>query len=246
MHAATSDVATIIPRMPLEIVAHRGDVEHFPENSLPAIDAAWRRGLRHVEFDVQVSADGVPFLLHDATIDRTTGGTGDARLMAADALERAGLPRLDAAATLMQGFPAARAFVEVKRASLAHHGMTHCMDAIIAALGPVLERCILISFDAEACSYARRVARMPIGWVLDAEPAALRPRLESMKPEFAFCDHARLAPGALPAGPWSWVIYEVVEPVLAIELHGRGASMVESMAPFRLADGLAAQARARA
>jgi glycerophosphoryl diester phosphodiesterase len=66
--------------MPPAIVAHRGDAEHFPENTLPALEAAWRRGIVHVEFDVQLSADGVPFVIHDASLERTTHGTGDVRL----------------------------------------------------------------------------------------------------------------------------------------------------------------------
>ena len=66
---------------PPEIVAHRGDAEHFPENSLPALEAAWRLGLRFAEFDVQLSADGVPYVIHDASLDRTTGSSGDLRLM---------------------------------------------------------------------------------------------------------------------------------------------------------------------
>ena len=69
-----------------QIVAHRGDTEHFPENSLPAFEAAWRRGITHVEFDVQLSADGVPFVIHDASLDRTTRATGDVRLLMSGSL----------------------------------------------------------------------------------------------------------------------------------------------------------------
>ena len=158
------------------IVAHRGDAEHFPENSLPALEAAWRRGLSHVEFDVQLSADGVPYLIHDASLERTTGAAGDLRLMMSGQLDgidageparfgraHAGtaLPRLSAAVELMSGIPAARAFVEVKRASLVHHGHAHTLERILVALAPVLDRCSLISFDADACRFARTTAGVP-------------------------------------------------------------------------------------
>lgn len=254
--AARQD-ATIIPRMLPEIVAHRGDAEHFPENTLPGFESSWRRGLSHVELDVQVSADGVPFVIHDSALERTTRGTGDVRLLMSGQLDgvdageparfgraHAGtaLPRLSAVVELMAGYPGARAFVEVKRASLVHHGRAHCMERVLAALAPARERCAVISFDADAARLARASAGFAIGWVLDGDPVQLRSVLELMRPEFVFCDHRRLPPGRpLPAGSWTWVIYEVTEARQALDLHARGAAMVESMAPFRLAAGLAAR-----
>jgi glycerophosphoryl diester phosphodiesterase len=238
-----------------QIVAHRGDTEHFPENSLPAFEAAWRRGIVHVEFDVQLSADGVPFVIHDASLDRTTQATGDLRLLMSgqldgvDASEPArfgrahagtALPRLAAVVELMAGLPEARAFVEVKRASLVHHGRAHCIERILAVLAPVLERCIVISFDADAARLARTSAGVPIGWVLDGDPLQLRSLIELMRPEFVFCDHRRLPAGrTLPSGSWAWVVYEVTDASHALELAGRGVAMVESMTPLRLAGELA-------
>ncbi len=238
-----------------EIVAHRGDAEHFPENTLPALESAWRQGLRHVEFDVQLSADGVPYLLHDASLDRTTRASGDLRLMTSGQLDgvdageplRFGsrhvgtrLPRLAAVAGIMEELPDARAFVEIKRASLAHHGHAHCIDRILGALAPVLERCIAISFDADACRAARAAGGLPVGWVLDAQPESLRPSLDALLPEYVFCDHRRLHPGtAMPEGAWTWVAYEVADAGLARELYRRGVAMVETMAPLRLRSDLA-------
>jgi len=239
------------------IVAHRGDAEHFPENTLPALEAAWRRGFTHVEFDVQVSADGVPFVIHDTALERTTRSAGDVRLMMSGQLDgidageparfgrtHAGtsLPRLAAVAELMAGLPDARAFVEVKRASLVHHGRAHCIERVLTAIAPVLDRCAVISFDADALRLARTSGRVPIGWVLEGDPAQLRPVLEVMNPEYVFCDHRRLPAGrAPPAGAWTWVSYEVADAGLALDLAGRGVAMVESMAPVRLAAELAAR-----
>ncbi|GAB4147417.1 MAG: glycerophosphodiester phosphodiesterase [Planctomycetota bacterium] len=56
----------------LLVVAHRGDSEHAPENTLPAFEAAAALGADAVEFDVRASADGVLFCLHDSALDRTT------------------------------------------------------------------------------------------------------------------------------------------------------------------------------
>ena len=49
---------------------------HAPENSVPAILAAFEDGAKIVELDIQLTADGVPVLMHDTTVDRTTDGTG--------------------------------------------------------------------------------------------------------------------------------------------------------------------------
>jgi hypothetical protein len=119
----------------------------------------------------------------------------------------------------MAASPGARAFVEVKRASLVHHGRAHCIERILAALAPVRERCTLISFDADACRLARTSGGIEIGWVLDGDPVQLRSVLDVMRPEYVFCDHHRIPVGrSLPAGPWTWVVYEVTDAGQALDL----------------------------
>jgi len=66
------------PRGVLLIAAHRAGHLRAPENSLTAIDEAISEGADIVEIDIKVSADGVPFLMHDQTVTRTTGGEGEA------------------------------------------------------------------------------------------------------------------------------------------------------------------------
>lgn len=61
---------------PLMITAHRGQWREYPENSLGAINEAIEDGAEIVEIDVRLTADGVPVLMHDSTVDRTTNGTG--------------------------------------------------------------------------------------------------------------------------------------------------------------------------
>lgn len=60
------------------VVAHRGGGRHAPENTLAAIRFGQSLGFRAHEFDVKLSRDGVPLLLHDATLERTTDGKGRA------------------------------------------------------------------------------------------------------------------------------------------------------------------------
>jgi len=56
--------------------AHRGDVEHFPENTIPAIASAVKKRAPQIEFDVKRSRDGQLVILHDRTLQRTSNGSG--------------------------------------------------------------------------------------------------------------------------------------------------------------------------
>ncbi len=80
-------------------IAHRGAGKLAPENTLAAFRVGAAHGYRAFECDVKLSADGVPFLLHDATLERTTPAQGPAG-------ERpwAELSRLDAGGWHSRGF----------------------------------------------------------------------------------------------------------------------------------------------
>lgn len=70
------------------VASHRGAHDKHPENSLGAIKEAIRLGVDIVEIDVKVSKDGVPFLMHDRTMDRTTNGKGDPEEFTWEELQR--------------------------------------------------------------------------------------------------------------------------------------------------------------
>ncbi len=57
----------------LKVTSHRGFSHDIPENTIPAIDKAIDEGADYVEVDVRVTKDGVPVLLHDSSLKRTTG-----------------------------------------------------------------------------------------------------------------------------------------------------------------------------
>lgn len=58
------------------VIGHRGAAGHAPENTLASLARAADLGCSWVEFDVMLTADGVPVLFHDASLDRTTDGRG--------------------------------------------------------------------------------------------------------------------------------------------------------------------------
>jgi glycerophosphoryl diester phosphodiesterase len=59
------------------VIAHRGSSGKAPENTIAAFELAVSQGARAVECDVVLSSDGVPVVIHDTTLDRTTTGTGN-------------------------------------------------------------------------------------------------------------------------------------------------------------------------
>ena len=75
------------PGRPLR-VAHRGASARAPENTLAAFREAVRLGANAIELDVHLSADGVPVVIHDDTVDRTTNGRGAVAAIAARDLRR--------------------------------------------------------------------------------------------------------------------------------------------------------------
>ncbi len=68
------------------VIAHRCGGALAPENTLAGLGIAARLGCVAVEFDAMLSADGVPLLIHDETLDRTAGVPGSVAEMPADAL----------------------------------------------------------------------------------------------------------------------------------------------------------------
>lgn len=85
-------IAPVLPDGAIPVtVAHRGYSAIAPENTLAAVVAAVRARAEFIEIDALVSADGVPVLMHDSTVGRTTNGTGAVR-----SLTLAELKELDA------------------------------------------------------------------------------------------------------------------------------------------------------
>ncbi len=66
------------------VCAHRGDVKNAPENTIPAIKSAVKKGVQMIEFDVRMTKDGHLVLMHDETVNRTTNGKGKVSELSSD------------------------------------------------------------------------------------------------------------------------------------------------------------------
>lgn len=79
---------TIDPDTVLRGINHRGFCVEAPENTLPAFRLSKLMGFKYAETDIRFTLDGVPVLIHDPTVDRTSDGNGFVKELAWDDLRR--------------------------------------------------------------------------------------------------------------------------------------------------------------
>ena len=82
MNALSPILKRVLHRRPAPLawpplkIGHRGAAGEAPENTLASFDLGWRQGMDGMEFDVQLSSDDVPMVIHDSRLGRTTSGNG--------------------------------------------------------------------------------------------------------------------------------------------------------------------------
>jgi len=227
------------------LVAHRGYAARYPENSLEGCAAALKLGCRHVEIDIQLTADGVPVLLHDPNLARTAGqdiriaDIDSETITSYDVAERqrlgndmpfTALPTLTAYVRLMQQWPTATTFVEIKEESLAHFGHALVIQRILAVLEPVIDRCIAISYDLEVLCQIRALGGCQTGWVLKRYDTEHHELAKQVCPDYLICNYQKVADKELWPGNWQWMLYEITDAALALALFHRGSTLIETMA----------------
>lgn len=228
------------------VVAHRGLQRLYPENTLASVLGALDAGLSQVEVDVQLSADGVPVLHHDADLRRMNGLALDIRRLPWSRLRALAVPEagrfgryhrrerlasLEQLALALAGRRRFTLFVELKEESLRAFGRERMLAAVADALAPIRRRCALISFDLEVLRLARRDTRFPVGLVLRRLDQLKSPALRALAPEWIFCDAAKLPRrGSLRSlfGGARACVYEVPQVERARALLGRGVFAVET------------------
>ena len=237
-----------------EFVAHRGAAASGPENTLPAIQTALNCGVNWVEIDIQFSADGIPVVIHDEDLLRTAGAPGLVRETHSTELARVSVheqarlgrafhptppPPLSAATALLQPYPRARMFVELRVDGIEFMGRRQAMRAVNEALGEQASQCIILSYDTQILERARSEYGYPIGWVLSDYSEATRQEAEKLCADFLFA-HLQDVPAGetLFNGPWQWAVYEVTSTQDALDWASRGAGLIESFQACELAASL--------
>lgn len=143
-------------RRPLRL-AHRGDWRDSSENSVAAFTAALAvSGCDGLEFDVRAAADGVPVVIHDATLTRVQRQAGRVDQMTAAALGEAGVPMLSDVLAAVGSAPYLDVELKVDVGRPA-------VEILAAARGPAFERTVVSSFSSTAL---QTVGRLAPGWPL--------------------------------------------------------------------------------
>ncbi len=236
------------PRWPYpRIVAHRGGGTCAPENTLAAMRYGASLGFRGVEFDVMLSADHSPFLIHDETLERTTTGHGavsnttDTVLRSLDAGRWKGqawinepIPTLQDTLTLC-GQLALWTNIEIKPARgverktaavVAKHTAQHVAQCLAPVNAQPPLRPVLSSFSEAALLTAREIApQIPRGWLVDHIPADWLVRMQAVDAVAVHCHykHLQLAQvQALHEAGYAVVCWTVNDPVIARTLVSWG------------------------
>jgi glycerophosphoryl diester phosphodiesterase len=205
------------------VVAHRGIHHRYPENAIEAFREAWDGGIAWCECDVHASADGVPVVIHDATLERTTTGVGRVtdltwgRLRELRLRDGAGhatecrLPSLEAA---LEAMPSGCAvLVEVKAPD----------DALVRRVAEMLsaDRATIQSFDAGNVRLAARHWGGRCEFLIDR----IKPQVKLDGPWSAVnLNHKHLTPEAVAAvraagkrvGAWTLTVEPDVRRVIAL------------------------------
>jgi glycerophosphoryl diester phosphodiesterase len=239
------------------LVGHRGAAALAPENTLAGFRAAAEAGVTGVEFDVRLAADGVPVVIHDATLERTTSGQGpvaaqtSALLGTLDAGAWFGprfagepLPTLEATLLLLAELGLA-ANIEIKSEGNGVWPLAAAVVAVLARAWPAgRPPPLLSSFDAACVAHCRDLAPgLPRALLVDRVDRAA---LAAAGPLDCVAIHAnhrwlnKKLTMMVKNGGWRCGAYTVDDPRRARRLFDWGVDSVITNAPNRLKAALCA------
>lgn len=229
---------------PPRVFAHRCGGALAPENTLAGLGVTAAMGFQAVEFDVMLSADGTPWLIHDEALERTTNGSGrvcDTADAVLGGLDAGGFQHRAFAGEPLPTFEkvAARcrelgllANVEIKPAT----GFETITGKIVAEMilhlwaGAPLP--LVSSFSGEALQAARQVApQLPMGYLWDIPPSDWLARLDALDGYSLHCSAAGADDAVLSAAMARGVpvlCWTINDRALAASLLERGVTSVIS------------------
>ena len=226
------------------LVAHRGDMTTYPENSVLALRNAVLQGYQHLELDIQLSKDLVPIVIHDENLKRTTGVDKNVWDFTAKELEEIPLifpehlkeeidhlfvPTLLAVIKSINEYSRVNLFFELKKESIERFGLETVIDHVLEVQKNAKFNVIIISFLTEVIEYVKSKENIPTGYVLKKYNKKYYSNAEKIKPDYLFCNIKKInEPAKLWKGPWKWVLYDIKNPSFAYELLKQGVDMIET------------------
>ncbi len=187
-------------------VAHRGFSGKAPENTMAAIRLALALPyVRWMELDVQLTRDGVPVVIHDFSLDRTTNGHGKVKNMDWEPMQRldAGgwkgrafrgekIPSLEEVLSLASG--RLRLNIELKTSGDMYPGLEKAVMELISSKG-MRDEVVLTSFDAGALQRVKELdPRFRTGLIFDSRLGDPARKLQELDCSFLSISFARLNP----------------------------------------------------
>jgi len=241
------------------LIGHRGAKESAPENTLASIREAARQGAAWVEVDVALTRDGVPVVIHDDTLERTTSGRG-----ALAAIDWADLRRLDAGSWFGPAFagepvPRFEALLDlVLDLGLGLNAEIkptpgRALETAETAINTLKRRwpldriggdrpLLVSSFQPECLDLARALApEIPRGYLLDRPPADWAAVADRVGAATINLNHARQTAATVAACRATGrpvLAYTVNDAARARTLFDWGVAAVFTDAPGRLAEQL--------
>ena len=231
--------------MPIpELVAHRGFMQCYPENTRRGLRAALEAGACFIELDVQMNADGDFIVIHDDNFKRTAGvrksvfstTTSDCIKTSVHEPHRFNeqfypepAARLTDILELIKSFPKAIALVEIKVESLQHWGLARVMDQLLGDLDSHAGQCVVISFADVAIEYTRQKSNLQTGWVLHKYDQSHYLRALQLQADILICNYTKLSRGKAPWRDFKrWMLYDITDPDLAIHYGNQGVELIET------------------
>jgi glycerophosphoryl diester phosphodiesterase len=236
-----------VPRCPdlPRLIGHRGLAAHAPENTLAGIRMAKAHGVRWVECDAKLTADGVAILMHDDRLDRTTDGTGPVA-----ATPFAAIRALDAGSWFAPGFAGERIPTLVEALELVLALDLGCNLEIKPCPGREMEtagvvaatllrhwpanrgQLVVSSFERPSIARLRDVAPgLPRGLLVWDRIATMLADAAGLGCASIHCAHQHFGAGearAIKAAGYGLIVYTVNEPALARRLIEWGADTIIS------------------
>lgn len=220
------------------LIAHRGDNTNYPENTLIAIEAALKAGATSFEFDVQMNADQRLVAFHDIDFLRMNGNSKEKIVEVTDDKMKSlsihqpqkfdekyiptSVSYIEDILELLNQYPDAQAFVEIKDESLEYWGLELVMDKLLKSLEGFEKQASIISFNYASLIYTKKHSLLKVGFVFEEYSERIKALATELNPEYLVTNYKVLPKENVWEGQWLWMVYTVNEIELAKELLERG------------------------
>lgn len=173
-------------------IAHRGFSELYPENTITSFNRAVEEGAEMIEFDVHLSREGVPMVIHDDTIERTSNGRGFVKDMTFSELRAFDysishpengfclIPTLDEVISLLKGRVLMN--IEIKNLPVKYRGIEERIVSIVMRHDCV-DSVVISSFDHHCLDKVKSInPRLMVGMFYSASWLLFEDELKLLKP----------------------------------------------------------------